>query len=123
MLRSGVIAKKLGMTRLFMEDGKQIPVTVLQLDNLQVVAQRTAEEHGYSAVQLGAGTAKAKRVSAPMRGHFAKASVEPKRKLASSASMPRTCCPSVRKSSPTTTSRASSWTSRAPRSARASPVP
>jgi large subunit ribosomal protein L3 len=82
MLRSGVIAKKVGMTRLFMEDGKQIPVTVLQLDNLQVVAQRTAETDGYSAVQLGAGTAKAKRVSAPMRGHFAKASVEPKRKIA-----------------------------------------
>ncbi len=82
MLRSGVIAKKLGMTRLFMEDGKQIPVTVLQLDNLQVVAQRTADEHGYSAVQLGAGSAKAKRVSAPMRGHFAKANVAPKRKLA-----------------------------------------
>ncbi len=81
MLRSGVIAKKLGMTRLFMEDGKQIPVTVLQLDKLQVVAQRTPEAHGYAAVQLGAGTAKAKRVSAPMRGHFAKASVEPKRKL------------------------------------------
>jgi large subunit ribosomal protein L3 len=69
------------MTRLFMEDGKQIPVTVLQLDKLQVVAQRTAEKDGYSAVQLGAGTAKAKRVAAPMRGHFAKASVEPKRKL------------------------------------------
>ena len=82
MLRSGVIAKKLGMTRLFMEDGRQIPVTVLQLDKLQVVAQRTAETDGYSAVQLGAGTAKVKRVSAPMRGHFAKASVEPKRKLA-----------------------------------------
>jgi large subunit ribosomal protein L3 len=82
MLRSGVIAKKLGMTRLFMEDGRQIPVTVLQLDKLQVVAQRTAEKDGYSAVQLGAGTAKAKRVSAPMRGHFAKSSVEPKRKLA-----------------------------------------
>ncbi|MCU4654046.1 50S ribosomal protein L3 [Roseibacterium sp. SDUM158016] len=82
MLRSGVIAKKLGMTRLFMEDGKQIPVTVLQLDKLQVVAQRTPEKDGYSAVQLGAGTAKAKRVSAPMRGVFAKASVEPKRKLA-----------------------------------------
>jgi large subunit ribosomal protein L3 len=81
MLRSGVIAKKLGMTRLFMEDGKQIPVTVLQLDKLQVVAQRTAEKDGYSAVQLGAGTAKAKRVSAPMRGVFAQASVEPKRKL------------------------------------------
>ncbi|MDG4650265.1 50S ribosomal protein L3 [Roseibacterium sp. SDUM158017] len=82
MLRSGVIARKLGMTRLFMEDGKQVPVTVLQLDKLQVVAQRTAEKDGYSAVQLGAGTAKVKRVSAPMRGVFAKASVEPKRKLA-----------------------------------------
>jgi len=82
MLRSGVIAKKLGMTRLFMEDGRQVPVTVLQLDNLQVVAQRTADRDGYTAVQLGAGTAKAKRVSAPMRGHFARASVAPKRKIA-----------------------------------------
>ena len=81
-MRSGVIAKKLGMTRLFMEDGKQVPVTVLQLDGLQVVAQRTAERDGYTAVQLGAGAAKAKRVSAGMRGHFAKASVAPKRKLA-----------------------------------------
>ncbi|ATX65172.1 50S ribosomal protein L3 [Roseinatronobacter bogoriensis] len=81
-MRSGVIAKKLGMTRLFMEDGRQIPVTVLQLDGLQVVAQRTAEKDGYSAVQLGAGAAKAKRVAAPMRGHFAKANVAPKRKLA-----------------------------------------
>jgi large subunit ribosomal protein L3 len=81
-MRSGVIAKKLGMTRLFMEDGKQIPVTVLQLDGLQVVAQRTADRDGYTAVQLGAGSAKAKRVSSPMRGHFAKASVAPKRKLA-----------------------------------------
>lgn len=82
MLRSGVIAKKIGMTRLFMEDGKQIPVTVLQLDNLQVVAQRTDEQHGYTAVQLGAGTAKAKRTSKAMRGHFAAANVEPKRKVA-----------------------------------------
>ena len=82
MLRSGVIAKKVGMTRLFMEDGKQIPVTVLQLDKLQVVAQRTAEKDGYSAVQLGAGTAKAKRTSQAMRGHFATAKVEPKRKIA-----------------------------------------
>ena len=81
-MRSGVIAKKLGMTRLFMEDGRQIPVTVLQLDGLQVVAQRTSDKDGYTAVQLGAGTAKAKRVSAPMRGHYAKASVAPKRKLA-----------------------------------------
>ncbi|WP_082224062.1 50S ribosomal protein L3 [Pseudorhodobacter wandonensis] len=82
MMRSGVIAKKLGMTRLFLEDGKQIPVTVLQLDNLQVVAQRTAERDGYTAVQLGAGLAKAKRTTAAMRGHFAKANVEPKRKIA-----------------------------------------
>jgi large subunit ribosomal protein L3 len=82
MLRSGVIAKKLGMTRLFMEDGKQVPVTVLQLDNLQVVAQRTADKDGYTAVQLGAGTAKAKRTTAAMRGHFAKANVAPKRKIA-----------------------------------------
>ena len=82
MLRSGVIAKKVGMTRLFMEDGKQIPVTVLQLDQLQVVAQRTVEKDGYTAVQLGAGSAKAKRTSKQMRGHFAAAKVEPKRKLA-----------------------------------------
>ena len=82
MLRSGVIAKKVGMTRLFMEDGKQIPVTVLQLDKLQVVAQRTPEAHGYSAVQLGAGSIKAKRVSKAMRGHFSIAKVEPKRKIA-----------------------------------------
>jgi large subunit ribosomal protein L3 len=81
-MRSGIIAKKLGMTRLFMEDGKQIPVTVLQMENLQVVAQRTAETDGYTAVQLGAGIAKAKRQSAAMRGHFAKAKVEPKRKIA-----------------------------------------
>ncbi|MFD1511104.1 50S ribosomal protein L3 [Lacimonas salitolerans] len=82
MLRSGIIAKKVGMTRIFQEDGKQVPVTVLQLDKLQVIAQRTAEKDGYSAVQLGAGTAKAKRTTQPMRGHFAAANVEPKRKLA-----------------------------------------
>ncbi len=81
MLRSGVIAKKVGMTRLFMDDGKQVPVTVLQLDNVQVVAQRTVETDGYTAVQLGAGRAKAKRTTQPMRGHFAKANVEPKRKI------------------------------------------
>jgi large subunit ribosomal protein L3 len=82
MLRSGVIAKKVGMTRLFMEDGRQVPVTVLQLDKLQVVAQRTPEKDGYTAVQLGAGTAKAKRTTQAMRGHFAAAQVEPKRKIA-----------------------------------------
>ncbi len=81
-MRSGVIAKKVGMTRLFMEDGQQIPVTVLQLENLQVVDQRTADRDGYTAVQLGAGAAKIKRVSQAMRGHFAAAKVEPKRKIA-----------------------------------------
>lgn len=81
-MRSGVIAKKLGMTRLFLEDGKQVPVTVLQLDNLQVVAQRTVDTHGYTAVQLGAGTAKAKNTSKAMRGHFSVAKVAPKRKVA-----------------------------------------
>jgi large subunit ribosomal protein L3 len=80
-MRSGILAKKLGMTRLFMEDGKQIPVTVLQMDGLQVVTQRTIERDGYTAVQLGAGTAKVKRVSKAMRGHYAAAKVEPKRKL------------------------------------------
>ena len=82
MLRSGVIAKKVGMTRLFMDDGKQVPVTVLLLDKLQVVAQRTPERDGYAAVQLGAGAARAKRTSQAMRGHFAAAKVEPKRKIA-----------------------------------------
>ncbi|MEM0975893.1 MAG: 50S ribosomal protein L3 [Pseudomonadota bacterium] len=81
-MRSGVIAKKIGMTRLFMEDGRQVPVTVLQMENLQVVAQRTSEKDGYTAVQLGAGAAKAKRTSQAMRGHFATAKVEPKRKVA-----------------------------------------
>jgi large subunit ribosomal protein L3 len=81
-MRSGVIAKKLGMTRLFMEDGRQVPVTVLQMENVQVVAQRTAERDGYSAVQLGAGSAKPKNTTQAMRGHFARASVEPKRRLA-----------------------------------------
>ena len=80
-MRTGVIAKKLGMTRLFLEDGRQVPVTVLQLDNLQVVAQRKNETDGYVALQLGAGDAKPKNVSSPMRGHFAKANVAPKRTI------------------------------------------
>lgn len=81
-MRSGIIAKKVGMTRLFLEDGKQVPVTVLQMENLQVIAQRTPDAHGYTAVQLGAGSAKVKNVSKAMRGHFAVAKVEPKRKVA-----------------------------------------
>jgi large subunit ribosomal protein L3 len=80
-MRTGVIAKKVGMTRLFQDDGRHVPVTVLALDNLQVVAQRTADNDGYNAVQLGAGSAKAKNLSKPERGHFGKAEVEPKAKV------------------------------------------
>jgi len=80
-MRSGLIAQKLGMTRLFLESGEHVPVTVLQVDNCQVVAVRSEEKDGYTALQLGAGTAKVKRVSKPMRGHYAKANVEPKRRL------------------------------------------
>ena len=81
-MRTGLIAKKVGMTRVFNDAGQHVPVTVLQLDNCQVVAQRTNEKDGYTALQLGAGAAKIKRVSKAQRGHFAKAEVEPKRKLA-----------------------------------------
>jgi large subunit ribosomal protein L3 len=77
-----VIAQKLGMTRVFTEAGEQVPVTVLKLDNCQVVAQRTAEKNGYTAVQLGVGLAKVKNTTRALRGHFAKALVEPKRKMA-----------------------------------------
>lgn len=80
-MRTGVIAKKMGMTRLFQEDGRHVPVTVLQLDGLQVIARREADRDGYVAVQLGAGTAKAKNVAKPQRGHFGKAEVEPKAKV------------------------------------------
>ena len=81
-MRSGVIARKIGMTRVFNDTGEHVPVTVLKLDNVQVVAHKTVERDGYTALQLGAGTAKVKRVSKAMRGHYGKASVLPKRKLA-----------------------------------------
>ena len=81
-MRTGVIAKKMGMTRLFQDDGRHVPVTVLALENLQVVAVREADRDGYTAVQLGAGTAKVKNVAKPQRGHFGKAEVEPKAKVA-----------------------------------------
>jgi large subunit ribosomal protein L3 len=80
-MRSGVIAQKLGMTRVFNEAGEHIAVTVLKLDGCQVVAQRTVEKDGYTALQLGSGLAKVKNVSKAERERFAKASVEPKRKL------------------------------------------
>lgn len=81
MLRTGLIAEKVGMTRLFNAEGSHVPVTVLKVDACQVVAVRTADKDGYTAVQLGVGTAKTKRVSKAQRGHFAKAKVEPKKKL------------------------------------------
>ena len=81
-MRTGVLAKKLGMTRFFDEAGAHVPVTVLSLDGCQVTAQRTEEKDGYVALQLGAGAKKAKNTSQAMRGHFAKALVEPKRVLA-----------------------------------------
>lgn len=81
-MRSGIIARKLGMTRVFNDAGHHVPVTVLKLDDVQVVAVRNVEKDGYTALQLGAGVAKAKNVSKPMRGHFAKANVLPKSKLA-----------------------------------------
>jgi large subunit ribosomal protein L3 len=77
-MRTGVIAKKLGMTRFFDEAGAHVPVTVLSLEGCQVTAQRTKEKDGYVALQLGAGVKKAKNTSQAMRGHFAKALVEPK---------------------------------------------
>ena len=80
-MRSGVIAQKLGMTRIFGDSGEHLPVTVLQLDRCQVVAHRTAERNGYVALQLGAGTRSAKNVGKAMRGHFGAAKVEPKRKV------------------------------------------
>lgn len=80
-MRSGVIAQKIGMTRVYNDAGEHIPVTVLRLDNCQVVAHRTEEKNGYVALQLGAGTAKVKNTSKAMRGNFAIANVEPKSKL------------------------------------------
>lgn len=80
-MRTGVIAKKLGMTRLFQDDGRHVPVTVLALEGVQVVARREMDRDGYTAVQLGAGVAKAKNVAKPQRGHFGKAEVEPKQVL------------------------------------------
>ncbi|MDT9597985.1 50S ribosomal protein L3 [Sphingosinicella rhizophila] len=81
-MRTGVIAKKMGMTRLFQEDGRHVPVTVLVLDNVQVIARRESDRDGYVALQLGAGTAKAKNLTKPERGHFGKAEVEPKARIA-----------------------------------------
>src|SRR5918996_3995533 len=81
-MRTGLIAKKLGMSRVFTDDGNHVAVTVLRVDNCQVVAQRTADRDGYTALQLGVGAAKVKNVTKPQRGHFAAAKVEPKARIA-----------------------------------------
>jgi len=81
-MRTGLIAKKLGMSRVYTPEGQHVPVTVLQVEGCQVVSTKTVERDGYCAVQLGVGQVKTKNVSKAMRGHFAKAEVEPKRKLA-----------------------------------------
>ena len=81
-MRSGVIAQKVGMTRIFTDAGEHVPVTVLKVDSCQVVAHRTKEKNGYTAVQLGVGLSKVKNTSKALRGHFAKAEVEPKAKVA-----------------------------------------
>jgi large subunit ribosomal protein L3 len=80
-MRTGLLAQKLGMTRIFTADGNHVPVTVLKVDNCQVVAVRTEEKDGYTAVQLGVGSAKVKNVSKAERERFAAAKVEPKKKL------------------------------------------
>ena len=80
-MRTGLVAQKLGMSRVFKDDGTHVPVSVLRIDGCQVVAQRTVERDGYTALQLGVGTVKVKNLTKPVRGHFAKAGVEPKREL------------------------------------------
>lgn len=80
-MRIGLLAEKVGMTRIFTPNGEHVPVTVLRVDNCEVTANRTAEKDDYNAVQLGVGKAKTKHVTKPMRGHFAKAKVTPKAKL------------------------------------------
>lgn len=80
-MRSGLLAQKVGMTRIFTDAGEHVPVTVLKIDQCQVVAHRTQEANGYTALQLGAGTRKVKNVTRAQRGHFSKANVEPKAKL------------------------------------------
>ncbi|EKE09118.1 MAG: hypothetical protein ACD_16C00213G0041 [uncultured bacterium] len=81
-MRTGLIAEKVGMSRLLTEKGEHIPITLLKVDNCQVIATKTAEKNGYTAVELGVGQAKIKRTSRALRGHFAQAKVEPKRKVA-----------------------------------------
>ena len=81
-MRCGVIAKKIGMTRIFGDDGQSIPVSVLKIDNCQVISKKTNEKHGYTALQVGFGSKKLKNINKSVRGHFAKSNIEPKEKIA-----------------------------------------
>ncbi len=121
-MRSGVVAKKVGMTRVFSESGEHVPVTVLQLQQCQVIAHRTKDKNGYVALQLGSGPRRTNNMSKADRGYFAKANVEPRRKLAEFRVTEDALIPSAPKSPPTISSRASSSTSAASRSARALPA-
>ena len=113
-MRTGVIAKKMGMTRLFQDDGRHVPVTVLALDNVQVVARREAERDGYVAVQLGAGTAKAKNLSQAAARPFRQGRGGAEGEASSSSASPRTRSSTSAPSSPPTISSPASWsTSRA----------
>ena len=120
-MRTGVIAKKVGMTRLFQEDGRHVPVTVLALEDCQVVSHRTADRDGYVALQLGAGEAKQKNVAKPQREHFAKAQVPLKKKVAEfRVEARKRCFRSARRSAPSISSPARWSTSPATPRARAS---
>jgi len=121
-MRSGVIAQKLGMTRVFTEGGEHVPVTVLKLDGCSVVAHRTKDRDGYVALQLGAGKAKPKNVSKAERERFAVAKVEPRMKLVEFRVDDAGVIPVALKSPPITSSPASSSTLPAPRPVRVSPV-
>ena len=122
-MRTGVIAKKLGMARFFDEAGAHVPVTVLSLEGCQVVAHRTKDKDGYVALQLGAGSKKPKNTSKALRGHFAKGEVEPKHKVVEFRVSEDNLIDVGAESPPTTTSPARRSTSPRPRSARASPAP
>ena len=91
-MRTGLIAKKLGMSRIFEADGTHVPVTVLSVDGLQVVDVKTQDRDGYTAVQLGTGAVKAKNVSKALKGHFAKLTLSRRKNLASSEFLKTACC-------------------------------
>lgn len=122
-MRTGVLAKKIGMTSVFRDDGSHVPVTVLQLQSCQVVAVRTTEKDGYTALQIGAGMPKVKNMTKALRGHFAKSKVEPKTRLVEFRVTPEALLDVGLKSAPRISSKANMWMSRAYPSDAALPVP